>query len=162
MVAIISSLTLLLAAEVGAADPAGTPASLAEIGEVLSTAQMCEAFDYRADWQGLGGWAATQRDAMVAADPALTSVAAQAEIERKISAHAKSIYAVYWEGAVRGARSEAAIEKQYRFVKLFRKKCDHLARAPEVGQFVTAPEQDPGASQIIARITARFEQARAS
>jgi hypothetical protein len=110
----------------------------------------------------LGGWAATQRDAMVAADSALTSVAAQVEIERKISAHAKSIYAVYWEGAVRGARSEAAIEKQYRFVKLFRKKCDHLARAPEVGQFVTAPEQDPGASQIIARITARFEQARAS
>lgn len=76
MVAIISSLALLLAAEGGATHPAGTPASLAEIGEVLFTAKMCEAFDYEADWQGLGGWAAAQRDAVIVADPALTIAAA--------------------------------------------------------------------------------------
>lgn len=161
MLALVTSLALLGAAPPDVADHADEAPSLAAVGDVIFKAQVCETFGYGVDWERLRTWSDAARDSAVAADPALTIDTAQAKIDRKVTSNFKVIFALYWQGVVTGSRPASELdEKQFRFVKIFRKTCEQVAGSQEVGEYFVPPEQPPAASEVIARVKDGFLRTR--
>jgi hypothetical protein len=161
MLSLVSSLAVLSTAQAVAPALADETSSLWHIGDSIATIRMCDALGYTIDRQGLANWAMARRSAVTTDNQASTGTEAQSEIEQAANDHTARIYAVYWDDAMQvGARTDGAIDKQRRFVKIYRKKCDTLAGSPELGAFVTPPLDHRAPSQVIASITQKFERAR--
>lgn len=151
----LAFLPLLLAA----AEPPREASSLERIGEVIADARVCDAFGYTIDREGLAGWTAQARDALVLRDASLTSDRAQLEIERHVMSRFASSYWVYWDaGTQPGRGADGFIETEYRYINLQRKACDRLARSEAVGPFIVAPEKRLPPSEVIARVRQEFRQ----
>lgn len=161
MLSLVSSLAVLATAQAAAPGPSDESSSLWHIGNSIATMRMCDALGYTIDRQGLADWAAARSNAAAEGDQASTGAEVQSEIEQAAIDHTARIYAIYWDDAMRvGRRTDEAANKQYRFVKIYRKKCDTLATSPELGAFVTPPVDHRAPSQIIASITQEFQRAR--
>ncbi len=161
MLALVSSLALLAAASPGAGDVPREAGSLEQIGHTIATARVCDSFGYAIDREGLAAWAALQRDALAAGDPALTSDTAQFEIERHVNSSFVRIFNLYWrQGTSPGRTADAFIDAEHRFVHLQRKACERLARSDAVGRFVVPPEQEPGTSEVIDRVRDEYRLLR--
>ena len=161
MLSLVSSLALLASAQAVAPEPSETGASLWEIGDSIATMRVCNAFGYTLDQQGLADWAMARRDVAAKDKQTLTAAEAQSEIEQAANSHTARIYAIYWEGSLGGGpRADEIVDKQYRFVKLYRKKCDALALSPELGAFLTPPVDRRAPSQVIASIKQGFQRAK--
>ena len=114
----LALLPLLLAAQ---PDVPREASSFENIGGVIATARVCDAFGYTIDRQGLADWAAMRRDALVARDASLTSDDAQLQIERHAVSSFTRDYRIYWEQATRAGRSaDQSIEAEYRGWELTR------------------------------------------
>lgn len=154
----LALLPLLLAAQ---PDVPREASSFENIGGVIATARVCDAFGYTIDRQGLADWAAMRRDALVARDASLTSDEAQLQIERHAVSSFTRDYRIYWEQASRAGRSaDQSIEAEYRYLGKQGKACERLARSGEVGRFLTPPENKPGASEIVTRIRDEYRRTR--
>ena len=154
----LALLPLLLAAQ---PDVPREASSYENIGGVIATARVSDAFGYTIDRQGLADWAAMRRDALVARDASLTSDEAQLQIERHAVSSFTRDYRIYWEQASRAGRSaDQSIEAVYRYLGKQGKACERLARSGEVGRFLTPPENKPGASEIVTRIRDEYRRTR--
>jgi hypothetical protein len=149
---------LLLAAQ---PDVPREASSYEQIGQVIATARVCDAFGYTLDRQGLADWAAVGREALVRNDPALTSDEAQLQIERHVISSFVRDYRMYWEQASRdGGAADGSMATEYRYLHLQGKTCERLARSQAVGQFLTPPEQEPEAHEIVRRVRNEYRRIR--
>lgn len=150
MLSIVSALALTSGDLPMDAEPAAPPVLIAEIGRNLFMADVCQAFGYEVDEQGLADWANRQRDALVAADPNLTAEAAELAINENARNQFKRMYRIYWDdtGFQRGGVGNW-IDTEYRFVSLYAKACKRWARSPDAVSLVTAPKKRPRAPQVI-------------
>ena len=151
----IALLPVLLAA----AEPSREASSFENIGSVIANARVCGVFGYAIDRQGLADWAAEARNRLAVRDASVTGHRAQFEVERNVIGDFARDFWTYWSWGTRPGRSaDEGIEPEYRYIHLQRKACDRLTRSEAVGQFVTAPEQELPASEIIARVRAEFRE----
>lgn len=154
MLAINTALALLAVAPAGAPAVSDDELSLEPVSEVLFNGQVCGAFGYAVDTQGLNDWAGKRRDL---ASAAVGVDAAQAQIDAGVRNRLRRIYVLYWREATKGSFPAGTFdERQFRFVKQFRKTCDAMARSQEVGQFFIPPEQPRETHAVIEQMKSGF------
>lgn len=140
---------------------AAPPKLPAEIGQSLVLANVCQTFGYEVDEEGLADWVTEQRDALVAAEPDLTTEAAELAINQSARNQFRWMYRTYWDETRRqGGNVGDWIETEYRFVNLYAKTCKRWAKSPDAARFVAAPAKRVPSSEVISGMREQVRLAR--